>query len=54
MYFSIHPSEATAENSWASRIWIAARSVTLEEGDALGLTYTWGDEGSSFEIDRDG
>jgi len=51
---SIHPSEATQDNSWASKIWIAGMPVALEVGDNLGLRYVCGDAGSSFEIERRG
>ncbi len=49
--FSIHPSEATPENSWASKIWIAGQPVAVEAGDVFDLVYAYGDSGSSFEIE---
>ncbi len=54
VHFSIHPSKATPENSWASKIWIAGKPVALEEGDTFRLAYTYGDRGSSFEIEKGG
>ncbi len=52
--FSIHPSKATPENSWASKIWIAGKPVALEAGEAFDLRYAYGSEGSSFEIETRG
>ncbi len=54
VYFSIHPSKATPENSWASKIWIAGEPMALEAGEVFGLSYAYGEEGSSFEIERQG
>ncbi len=54
VHFSIHPSKATPENSWASKVWVADKPVALEAGDTLRLAYTYGDLGSDFEIDRGG
>ncbi len=51
---SIHPSRATPENSWGSKIWLPGQPVALEAGDTFGLTYAYGDRGSSFEIERGG
>ncbi len=47
---SIHPSKATAGNSWASKIWIAGDPVTLAAGEPFKMSYAYGDKGSSFEI----
>ncbi len=52
--FSIHPSKATSDNSWASKIWIAGKPVAVEKGDTFRLAYTYGDSGSSFEIEKGG
>ncbi len=52
--FSIHPSKATPENSWASKIWVAGRPVALKAGDSFDLRYAYGSEGSSFEIETRG
>ena len=52
--FSIHPSKATPENSWASKVWVAGQPIALEAGDTFGLTYAYGNRGSSFEIDYQG
>ncbi len=54
VHFSIHPSEATPENSWASKIWIAAKPLAVEAGEVFDLSYAYGDTGSSFEIERKG
>ncbi len=54
IHFSIHPSKATPENSWASKIWIAGKPVALEAGGTFNLSYSYGDTGSSFEIEREG
>ncbi len=50
--FSIHPSAATPENSWASKIWVAGRPVAVEAGEVFDLRYSYGDGGSSFEIEQ--
>ncbi len=52
VHFSIHPSQATPENSWASKIWIAGEPLAVEAGDTLSLEYTYGDSGSSFTLAR--
>ncbi len=49
--FSIHPSEASPENSWASKVWIAGAPLALKAGEVFGLRYAYGKEGSSFEIE---
>lgn len=51
VHFSIHPSEASPRNSWASKVWIAGQPVPLTAGDTFDLTYTFGKKGSLFEID---
>ncbi len=53
VHFSIHPSKATSDNSWDSKVWIAGTPVAYELGDTFNLTYTYGDRGSAFEINRD-
>ena len=54
VHFSIHPDEASPENSWASKIWVAGEPVALAAGDVFDLGYTYGAAGSSFEIARRG
>ena len=50
VHFSIHPSKATPENSWASKVWVAGRPLAVEAGDTFRLTYSYGDRGSDFDI----
>ncbi len=40
--FSIHPSRATSENSWASKIWVAGRPIQLAAGEIFQLSYGYG------------
>jgi len=49
--FSIHPDQATPENSWASKIWIPGSPVQLCEGQKSELVYRYNEnEKSDFEI----
>ncbi len=52
VHFSIHPSRATPENSWASKIWVSGQPIALQAGDTIDLAYAYGDDGSVFKIDR--
>ena len=51
--FSIHPDEATIENSWASKLWIPGTAIHLKEGKKAELIYRYNEnEKSGFEIIR--
>lgn len=49
--FSIHPDQATPENSWASKIWIPGTPAKLTKGQKVELIYKYNEnEKSQFEI----
>lgn len=49
---SIHPENATPENSWSSHVFVPGRPVELREGDEFALKYRYAAVGSEFEIQR--
>ena len=51
--FSIHPDEATPENSWASKLWIPGSPIQLREGQKAELVYRYNEnDKSDFKIIR--
>lgn len=49
--FSIHPDQASAQNSWASKLWLPGNPLKLEKGSPAELYYTFNpNHGSEFEI----
>lgn len=49
--FSIHPDEATLENSWASKLWIPGTATLLKEGQKAELSYRYNEnDKSDFEL----
>lgn len=49
--FSIHPDEATPENSWASKLWIPGTAIQLREGQKAEMIYRYNEnDKSDFKI----
>ncbi len=49
--FSIHPDEATPENSWRSMVWMPGTPVPVRAGSVFTIRYRFGAEGSSFDVE---
>ena len=50
--FSIHPTKATAKNSWGNKIWLPKKPIALKAGDVFELNYEHTNSGSAFEIKK--
>ncbi|MFZ4678243.1 MAG: 50S ribosomal protein L11 methyltransferase [Nodosilinea sp.] len=47
---SVHPDQATPENSWASYLWVAGTAIEVRRDQILEITYQWQGNQSRFEF----